>query len=390
MNPSVDSNFNALVFELGSYECKFGYAGDDVPQSIIASNSVQYTDKSRSNKEATKKTIVGEATPWRYLDSEVSRVVINGNISNWSAMQSIMSFALEDWMVVETKDYPMLIADSPFTSTESREKMAQLVFETYHSPALLMYRDAALTCFARGKGGGLVIDMGEDTTRVVPVIDGFALSEGIQTHTLAGKRLNTLYYNYLASIGEKVNFPRGITQLSTSCQNYYYEFCGRQMKEQIGIVGEKPFDDNEKRAIAAVPCTLPDGHEISMNSERYSYSEYFFHPMPLGDPSIKPLMNMVNESLIKCGTEGKRDLWNNVLLVGGSSCLKGMSDRFKTELSLSLSNKARMLPIPESDRRLNTFLGGSIVASLPSFNEMWVSKQEYEEHGGNIIFKKCL
>ena len=87
----------------------------------------------------------------------------------------MFSFALEDWMAVDPSEYPMLLCDSVFSTQDNRKRygpflcfilrVAQLVFEQFKSPAVLMYRDAPLSCFARAKGTGLVVDLGEDTTR---------------------------------------------------------------------------------------------------------------------------------------------------------------------------------------------------------------------------------
>ena len=43
-----------------------------------------------------------------------------------------------------------------------------------------------------------------------------------------------------------------------------------------------------------------------------------------------------------------------------------------------------------SERRFGSWIGGSILASCDSFQSMWVTKQEYEEHGKSILDKKCL
>jgi actin-related protein 4 len=41
------------------------------------------------------------------------------------------------------------------------------------------------------------------------------------------------------------------------------------------------------------------------------------------------------------------------------------------------------------ERRFAVWIGGSILASLGSFHQMWVSKQEYDETGRAIIEQRC-
>jgi actin-related protein len=52
-------------------------------------------------------------------------------------------------------------------------------------------------------------------------------------------------------------------------------------------------------------------------------------------------------------------------------------------------NRLKVLQPPPSERKICAWLGGSIVASLGSFHDMWVSKQEYAEHGPGIVDRKC-
>ena len=42
-----------------------------------------------------------------------------------------------------------------------------------------------------------------------------------------------------------------------------------------------------------------------------------------------------------------------------------------------------------AERRFSVWIGGSILASLGTFQQMWMSKAEYEEHGANLILRKA-
>ena len=42
-----------------------------------------------------------------------------------------------------------------------------------------------------------------------------------------------------------------------------------------------------------------------------------------------------------------------------------------------------------SERRFGAWIGGSILGSLGSFQQMWISKQEYEEGGRSQVDRKC-
>lgn len=88
-------------------------------------------------------------------------------------------------------------------------------------------------------------------------------------------------------------------------------------------------------------------------------------------------------------------LIGNVILAGGGACVEGTAERLKVETETVLygpgqgMGRVRVLQANAQERRVCAWLGGSIVASLGSFHEMWVSRQEYEERGAGMVETKC-
>lgn len=109
-------------------------------------------------------------------------------------------------------------------------------------------------------------------------------------------------------------------------------------------------------------------------------------------------------------TELRKELFQNIVLTGGSSCFENMPTRIEREVVTTLSGtplpltasgnsgaaggftsslRVKVVAAHAQERRVGSFLGGSILASLGSFHEMWMSKAEYAEHGAALIHKKC-
>jgi actin-related protein len=84
-------------------------------------------------------------------------------------------------------------------------------------------------------------------------------------------------------------------------------------------------------------------------------------------------------------------LYENIVLCGGSSLFPGLRERLEGELC-ALAPSARKVDIGpvEDKRRYAVWVGGSVLSSLSTFQDMWVTKQDYEEHGTSVIHRKCF
>merc|ERR1739838_1303646 len=83
-------------------------------------------------------------------------------------------------------------------------------------------------------------------------------------------------------------------------------------------------------------------------------------------------------SIMKCDVDIRKDLYANTVLSGGTTMFPGIADRMKKEI------------IDPPERKYSVWIGGSILASLPTFQQIWISKQEYDECGPSIVHRKCF
>ena len=124
----------------------------------------------------------------------------------------------------------------------------------------------------------------------------------------------------------------------------------------------------------------PEGEEIKINDEQFIAHECLFQPYMIGK-EIDALHESIIEAISSCDMNLHRDLYNNIILTGGSSNFPGLKERLKQEISKNLpqSINVNIYTNPESD--LSPWIGGSIVGSLPSFSQIAVTKEQYIEHG---------
>ena len=96
------------------------------------------------------------------------------------------------------------------------------------------------------------------------------------------------------------------------------------------------------------------------------------------------------QSIMKCDVDIRRDLFSNVVLSGGSTMLPGIGERMTKELSALAPSTVRIKVITPPERKYSVWIGGSILASLTTFQQMWISKEEYDEAGPTIVHRKCM
>ena len=71
----------------------------------------------------------------------------------------------------------------------------------------------------------------------------------------------------------------------------------------------------------------------------------------------------------------------------GSARLRAFQTKELTALAPS-TMKIKVVAPPE--RKYSVWIGGSILSSLSTFQQMWISKNEYDESGPSIVHRKCF
>ena len=99
---------------------------------------------------------------------------------------------------------------------------------------------------------------------------------------------------------------------------------------------------------------------------------------------------MFDHSIRKCDVDFRKDLYANIVLSGGSTMLPGFADRMQKELTSLAPDNIKINMITPPERKYSTWIGGSVMASLPTFQSLWISKEEYDESGAFIVHKKCF
>ena len=134
---------------------------------------------------------------------------------------------------------------------------------------------------------------------------------------------------------------------------------------------------------------LPDGQVITIGNERFRCPEALFQPSFLGLEAAGVHETTYN-SIMKCDLDIRKDLYGNIVMSGGSTMYPGISDRMQKEITALAPSSMKVKIVAPPERKYSVWIGGSILASLSTFQQMWISKQEYDEAGPSIVHRKCF
>ena len=103
------------------------------------------------------------------------------------------------------------------------------------------------------------------------------------------------------------------------------------------------------------------------------------------------------QSILKCDSDIRKDLYGNIVLAGGTSMLKctwlldeDLKERLHKEVIALAPSTMKINVFDPPERKYSAWMGGSILASLSSFTPMFITKQEFNEGGASYVHRKCF
>ena len=346
-------DLQTIIFDLGSYDYRIGYSGNDRPSFIFP--PIKFNEKEE----------------YEYLTSQKGDCFF----TDVKKFEDFFDDFISDKDLTNSLNQGSILFTEPIIhNKDQRMDLTKFLFEKYEIGGLFFLNNSVLSSFSYGKSSCVVFDSGHSQSNVVPVHDGMIIKNAINFFNLNGKNIEEIIINDL---------------IKKQCN----EWEGFDILQKIQVLSEikdmlfTPDENKENKRYV-----LPDKKIIEINDEFVSNMKLGIKNKLIGNDEHN-LKSIIFKSISSVLLDIKKELINNIFICGGNSLIfnnyfNDLKDSMARQLVAGTVVKLTTHP-SKIERSLASFLGASIISSLNIYKETIVKKEEYEEHGAIVIEKKC-
>jgi len=242
------------------------------------------------------------------------------------------------------EECPVLVLDNIMNPKVNREKMMQILFESFEIPSLDFAYTPVCALLSSGCTTGIVADIGAGGTQVLPIAEGYAYPHAAQRNDVGGDLVTESLKRMLRESGVKLSSEFTLNEIKEkTCR------CATHVDE---------FQDCD----TPVEFQLPDDRKITIHDQQIRAPEVIFRPELIGGRPQDGLAKTIHRALSECPISARQNFAQNVILAGAATMTRDLETRLSSELRNLLPGRCNVKSPPE--RRISAWIGGSIQQTM--------------------------
>ena len=373
-----------IIIDIGSSEIRAGFGSEEKPKVLIKN----YFGEPKFKKIIRTFDLKGKEKTDQYLGEECDKFlgliklnypVVHGSFQREEDILTIFSSIFSKLGInsQEMKEHPVLITEPILNPYTNREKITHSLLDNLGVPAIFFASQPLLSLFSTSSISGTVLESGEGVTQSCVVYEGYSITSTYERYNYGGREVSEYLKYLLKKRGYHFYNSTEIKLMNDIKENFCYFDINRKNYP------EKSFN------IQPTQYYLPDGNYISITDEKILAPEMLFNPECMGKEYLG-FADMIKSSIDK--TDIKKIAYENIWLSGGNTLFKQLKEKLIEELKINL-DKNIGINIYENEKikpQYRCWMGGNIISTLEIFKKMWLTKNEWDEKGSEIIHVKTL
>lgn len=323
-----------IVLDIGQHSSKAGFSGEDYPSQVFPTivGTPKYHDYEAQFGKREQELYVGNEIQSMGL-YKIFSPIQRGIITDWDYFEKIIDYTFYNLRVDSTL-VNILFAVHPLFPYNDLKRLFELFLEHYQCMAFYPVLDSMLTLYSGGFQTGLVVEIGDSITRIVPIYEGYKLDHAIKILGTGGREITKYAEIVLGDLG-------------FSADSSIKKELVRVIKEKACFVSLDFKEDLRRSEQYKKLFSLPDGSTLTLTKERFMIPEVLFDPTLINSED-SPLPKAIMDVIEACDVNIRPKLINNIFLSGGGSMFVNLKARLYQELELELTREKRKTKLSRS------------------------------------------
>jgi len=376
----VKSMSQTLIFDIGGCSVRAGFAGGT--QDVGAAWPELYFPAVVSSKDGAVgfDALVPESRRASRLTWPLRNTDFMEQGISTASLETIYGKIFKQ-LEVDPSDYNVIMTEPQMCSDKDRQKIAEIMFETYNVQALCIKPQPLLAMYSYGATTGVVVDIGERLD-IFPLDSGYMFEKGVSKLRYGGHVITEQMQRLMSEEGHRFFSP-------------VEAYIARHVKERIGYVAKDYHNEIAKERAGEIDAgivdcrrfAVPDGTKtFRIAGPRFRAPEGLFDPNMFGKDN-EGLGALVHKAITSAPIDLRKAMARNIYLSGGATRTKGLAARLTSELEALLPRSCAVSVHEGQYREHAAYRGAAVVASLDNFEAICVDQDDWHEVGASILQK---